>query len=131
MCCRERMDEFFKRTNDGRGNGFGSTRNPGRAWKISKGETRIATFGKTTTRCCTPQPKLQRGSWRTICSKVTISVIYVSLSFLISHIDIFLIQRSCSKIYNYYFLSRYECTYMINHLKKKVGFLLCHKRVIL
>lgn len=52
MCCRERMDEFFKRINDGRGNGFGLIRNLGWVWKILKGEMRIVMFGKMITRCC-------------------------------------------------------------------------------
>lgn len=70
MCCRERMDEFFKRTNDGRGNWFCSTRNTDQEWKIPNGKTRVATSGKTRKRCCSSQSGLENEYRTAMCSSV-------------------------------------------------------------
>lgn len=70
MCCRERIDEFFTRTNDGRGNEFCSTRNSGWEWKIPNGKTRVATSGKKRKRCCIAQSGLENECTTAMCSPV-------------------------------------------------------------
>lgn len=52
MCCRERIDEFFIRINDGRGNEFCLIRNLGWEWKILNRKIRVVMLGKMRKRCC-------------------------------------------------------------------------------
>lgn len=52
MCCRERIDEFFIRINDGRGNEFCLIWNLSWEWKILNGKIRVVMLGKKRKRCC-------------------------------------------------------------------------------